>query len=94
MAHITGGGFEGNIVRILPIGTQAVIETKSWTVPPLFQLLAHLGQVSHAELYRTLNMGIGMVLVLTTAAGEQAQTLLPELIPVGYIMNGEGVILH
>jgi phosphoribosylformylglycinamidine cyclo-ligase len=94
MAHITGGGFEGNIVRILPIGIQAVIETKAWTVPPLFQLLAHLGQVSHAELYRTLNMGIGMVLVLETEAAEQAQTLLPELIPVGYICNGEGVILH
>ena len=94
MAHITGGGFEGNIVRILPVGTRAVIETKSWTVPPLFQLLAHLGQIPYAELYRTLNMGIGMVLVLTTAAAEQAQTLLPELIPIGYISNGEGVILH
>ncbi len=94
MAHITGGGFEGNIIRILPIGTQAVIETKAWTVPPLFQLLAHLGQIPHAELYRTLNMGIGMVFVLAEKAAEQAQTLLPELIPVGYISNGEGVILH
>ncbi len=94
MAHITGGGFEGNIIRILPVGTQAVIETKAWTVPPLFQLLAHLGHVPHAELYRTLNMGIGMVLVLATEAAEQAQTLLPELTPVGYIITGEGVILH
>jgi phosphoribosylaminoimidazole synthetase len=94
MAHITGGGFEGNIVRILPVGTQAVIEKKSWNVPPIFQLLARLGQVPHAELYRTLNMGIGMVLVLATEAAEQAQTLLSELIPVGYISNGEGVILY
>nr|HET6902904.1 AIR synthase-related protein [Ktedonobacteraceae bacterium] len=94
MAHITGGGFEGNIVRILPVGTQAVIETKSWTVPSLFQLLAHLGHVPYAELYRTLNMGIGIVLVLTTTAAEQAQTILPELIPVGYITTGEGVLLH
>jgi len=94
MAHITGGGFEGNIIRILPVGTQAVIETKAWIVPPLFQLLARLGYVPHAELYRTLNMGIGMVLVLATEAAGQAQTLLPELTPVGYIITGEGVILH
>src|SRR5438034_6169623 len=63
MAHITGGSFAGNIARILPAGMQAVIETDAWTVPPLFQLVARLGPVSRAEMYRTLNMGIGMVLV-------------------------------
>ena len=50
-----------------------MIETEAWTVPPLFQLLARLGQVGHAEMYRTLNMGIGMVLVLTAEAAEQAR---------------------
>ena len=58
-AHITGGSFAGNIARILPAGMQAVIKTDAWTVPPLFQLLARLGQLSRAEMYRTLNMGIG-----------------------------------
>ena len=94
MAHITGGGFEGNISRILPPGRQAIIDTNAWTVPPLFQLLAQLGQVSREEQYRALNMGIGLVLVLSPAAVAQAQTLLPELLPVGYITNGEGVILR
>ena len=94
MAHITGGGFAGNISRILPKGMQAVIETGAWTVPPLFQLLTRLGEVSREEQYRTLNMGIGMIMVLSAEAAEQAQALLPELVPIGYIITGEGVILH
>jgi len=94
MAHITGGGFAGNIVRILPPGTQAVIETNAWTVPPLFQLLAQLGHVSRAEQYRALNMGIGMVLIVAAEVAERAQALLPELRPIGYTILGEGVILH
>jgi phosphoribosylformylglycinamidine synthase I len=91
IAHITGGSFAGNIARILPAGTQAVIETGAWTVPPLFQLLARLGRVSHAEMYRTLNMGIGMVLVLPAEAAEQARHVHPELLTVGYITEGDGV---
>src|SRR6266852_3092202 len=61
ISHITGGGFAGNIARILPAGVQAVIETDAWDVPPLFRLLARLGQVSREEMYGTLNMGVGMV---------------------------------
>ncbi len=93
-AHITGGGFAGNIARILPAGMQAVIKTDARTVPPLFQLLARLGQVSRAEMYRTLNMGIGMVLVLPAEAAEQARHVHPELLTVGYITEGEGVVLQ
>ena len=93
-AHITGGSFAGNIARILPAGTQAVIKTDAWTVPPLFQLLARLGQVSRAEMYRTLNMGIGMVLVLPAETAEQARHAQPELLTVGYITEGEGVVLQ
>ena len=94
VAHITGGGFEGNISRILPSGLQAVIETEAWHVPPLFQLLARLGNVTRAELYRTFNMGIGMVLVLSPKSALEARSVLPELLTVGYIAEGEGVSLH
>jgi phosphoribosylaminoimidazole synthetase len=94
MAHITGGGLAGNIARILPAGAQAVIETNGWTVPPLFQLLARLGEVSRAEMYRTLNMGVGMVLVLAAEAAQEARSALPELLPVGYIRIGAGVVLN
>ena len=94
MAHITGGSFAGNIARILPAGMQAVIETDAWTKPPLFQLLARLGQVSRAEMYRTLNMGVGMVLVLSPEAAEQALYVQPDLLTVGYITEGNGVVLQ
>ncbi len=93
MAHITGGGFEGNISRILPAGTQAVIETNRWSVPPLFSLLARLGNVAKEEQYRALNMGIGMVLVLSPKAALEARSVLPELLNIGYIREGEGVIV-
>ena len=94
IVHITGGSFAGNIARILPAGRQAVIETEAWTAPPLFQLLARLGQVSHAEMYRTLNMGIGMVLVLPPEAAEQARHVEHELLTVGHIKEGEGIVLQ
>ena len=93
MAHITGGGFEGNISRILPAGTQAVIETGRWSVPPLFALLAKLGNVSKEEQYRALNMGIGMVLILSPKAALDARAILPDLISIGTITNGNGVVL-
>jgi phosphoribosylformylglycinamidine cyclo-ligase len=63
LAHITGGGLTDNIPRILPEGTAVKIERDSWTVPPLFELLRRLGNVSDSEMYRTFNMGIGMVIV-------------------------------
>ncbi|HCI82914.1 MAG TPA: hypothetical protein DHW02_24850 [Ktedonobacter sp.] len=94
MAHITGGGFEGNISRILPVGTQAVIETGRWSVPPLFALLAKLGNVSKEEQYRALNMGIGMVLVLSPKAALDARAIVPDLISIGTITNGEGVVIR
>jgi phosphoribosylaminoimidazole synthetase len=93
LAHITGGGFVGNISRILPAGTQAVIETSAWQVPPLFSLIARQGKIAHAEMYRTFNMGAGMVLVLAPTMAEQARRVLPELLVVGAITQGQGVIL-
>jgi phosphoribosylamine--glycine ligase/phosphoribosylaminoimidazole synthetase len=64
LAHITGGGLLENVPRILPEGTSAFIDTKSWPEPPLFQLVRQLApNLPDSELYRTLNMGIGMVVV-------------------------------
>jgi phosphoribosylaminoimidazole synthetase len=94
IAHITGGGFEGNIARVLPQGLQAVIETEAWNVPPLFRVLARLGNVTKEELYRTLNMGVGMVLVLSPKGALEARSVLPELLTVGYITEGEGVVVR
>ncbi len=64
MAHITGGGITENLPRILPRGTGAVVDLASWTVPPLFEHLQHLGNVEQDEMMRTFNMGIGMIVVV------------------------------
>lgn len=94
IAHITGGGFEGNIARILPPGVQAVIETGAWKVPPIFDLIGRLGDVTSKEMYRTFNMGVGMVLIVSPGVAALARRLLPELLTIGYITEGEGVVLQ
>ncbi|MBV9616250.1 MAG: hypothetical protein JO031_12405, partial [Ktedonobacteraceae bacterium] len=66
----------------------------SWDVPPLFRLLARLGNISQEEQYRAFNMGIGMVLVLAPKAALEARCVLPELLTVGYVREGEGVVLQ
>ena len=71
MAHITGGGLPGNVNRALPDTLDAVIAASSWEVPNLFRQLERAGQVDRAEMYRTFNMGVGIV-VITDEAGAQA----------------------
>lgn len=63
LAHITGGGLKDNIPRILPDGTAVTIRKGSWPVLPIFNLLQRIGNVSEDEMYRTFNMGVGMVIV-------------------------------
>ena len=63
LAHITGGGLTDNIPRILPAGTAVKIEAGSWPVLPIFELFRRIGNVSDREMYRTFNMGAGMVIV-------------------------------
>lgn len=64
MAHITGGGLLENIPRILPRHCKAVLDTQSWSMPAIFELLQEGGNLEQQELYRTFNCGIGMVLVV------------------------------
>jgi phosphoribosylformylglycinamidine cyclo-ligase len=63
IAHITGGGLQENLERILPLGMQAVLQRGSWPVPAIFQWLQRLGGIDQAEMERVFNMGIGLVLV-------------------------------
>lgn len=80
MAHITGGGFYDNIPRILPVDCSVTVERRSWPVPPIFSLIQERGMVPEPEMYRTFNMGIGLVLVV---APEQAPLLAHRLNSVG-----------
>jgi phosphoribosylformylglycinamidine cyclo-ligase len=70
LAHITGGGLTDNIPRILPEGSAVEIDKGSWPMLPVFELMQDIGNVSEAEMYRTFNMGVGMVVV--TSAQDQA----------------------
>ncbi len=72
MAHITGGGLIENIPRILPEAYDAVIDVSSWETPFIFRYLQHHGDISVGELYRTFNMGIGLVIILSESAFHDA----------------------
>ena len=63
LAHITGGGIEGNLVRVLPAGCDAVVDTRGWQWPQLFRVLMQAGKVSKDEMRRVFNLGVGMVAV-------------------------------
>lgn len=64
MVHITGGGFYDNIPRALPDGFGVEIDTSAWAMPPIFRLLQQWGDVEWPEMYRTFNMGVGMILMV------------------------------
>lgn len=76
LVHLTGGGFQENIPRILPAGCGAEIELDSWPMPPLFQLVRTVSGLSSEELHRTLNMGIGMLIVVAPEHVAQLQSAL------------------
>jgi len=76
LAHITGGGITGNVPRMLPGGTRAVIDAKSWPRPPLFEWLKKEGGVAEDEMHRVFNCGIGMVVVVAREHVAQATKLL------------------
>jgi phosphoribosylformylglycinamidine cyclo-ligase len=67
MAHITGGGITENLPRTLPDGRGYRIDDRSWTVPSVFRWLQRAGGVDEAEMFRAFNMGVGLVLVTSSA---------------------------
>jgi phosphoribosylformylglycinamidine cyclo-ligase len=76
LAHITGGGITDNLPRVLPASTRAVIDTKSWQRPPVFQWLQENGGVDAQEMFRTFNCGIGMCVVVAAEDVARAKALL------------------
>jgi len=80
MAHITGGGYPDNLPRVLPEGIRAEVDTTAWAPLPIFDLIRDAGDVPASEMYRTFNMGIGMVLVVEA---ERAQETLASLEAAG-----------
>ena len=97
LAHITGGGLTDNIPRVLPEGCEVRLQRAAWPHDPVFEWLAHSGQINDAEMYRTFNCGIGMVAIVDPAradaalnslraAGERAQI-------IGEVRRGGGGVI-
>jgi len=87
IAHITGGGFEGNIPRILPQGLAARLHKDSWHVPPIFKLVQKDGGIEEAEMYRVFNMGVGMTVVCSPQQVASIASVLPEARTIGEIVK-------
>jgi phosphoribosylformylglycinamidine cyclo-ligase len=93
LAHITGGGLTDNIPRILPEGTAVEIKKGSWPVLPVFQVMQEIGNVSEQEMYRTFNMGVGMVIVVSQSDVGAVKSHLKdrgeEVYEIGSVIAGE-----
>lgn len=76
IAHITGGGLPGNLPRVMAENTRAILDSAAWEVPPVFRWLQEQGGVEQAEMYRTLNCGIGMVLAVAADDADETISLL------------------
>lgn len=87
VAHITGGGLTENVPRILPEGTAALVERNSWPVPPVFSLIQKTGRVADAEMFRTFNMGLGMILVLPSGQAGDCLSWLAERGEKAYLVG-------
>jgi phosphoribosylformylglycinamidine cyclo-ligase len=92
LAHITGGGLIDNLPRILPSNCDAVIETKSWKVPRIFQILQQNGNIDLREMYQVFNMGIGMAAVVAEQNADRAMSILGAK-RIGRIERGSGKTL-
>jgi phosphoribosylformylglycinamidine cyclo-ligase len=79
-AHITGGGLVENVPRMIPTGCQAVVDFTTWETPAIFRWIAELGNIAEADMYRTFNMGIGLVL---TVPADEADAVVQAAIELG-----------
>jgi phosphoribosylformylglycinamidine cyclo-ligase len=89
LAHITGGGLIDNVPRVLPKDCGAVIDTKSWRVPRIFEILRQNGDVDLAEMYQVFNMGIGMVAIVAERDAKHAMSILHAK-RIGHVERGRG----
>jgi phosphoribosylformylglycinamidine cyclo-ligase len=96
LAHITGGGIPGNLVRVLPPGCEAIVDPDSWTVPPLFEVLQRGGGISSDEMREVFNLGVGMIAVLPSDALPAAERAAREAgiatWPIGQIRHGAAAV--
>lgn len=94
LVHVTGGGLPENVPRVLPKGLGVTIRTAAWSRGPLFEWLQAAGGVSDAEMYRTFNMGVGMIVIVPAGeAGAAVAAGGDGAVVVGEVVVGDGVEL-
>jgi phosphoribosylformylglycinamidine cyclo-ligase len=97
LAHITGGGLLDNIPRILPEGTAVEIRKGSWPILPVFALIQRLGNVTEREMYRTFNMGVGMVIVCAPSDKDEIKAHIERnqaaCYEIGRVIQGEREVI-
>ena len=97
MVHITGGGFYENIPRALPENMGCVIDTTAWEIPPIFKLLQKWGNVDWKEMYRTFNMGVGMILIVSKQDAEAIRADLQarneSVFEIGYVTTNNHEVI-
>jgi len=98
ISHITGGGFDENIPRILKEGQGIAVREGSWEILPVFRLLEKYGGIPHREMFNIFNMGIGMVIALDAAEADRAIEILTaageKASVIGRVKEGEGVVIE
>jgi phosphoribosylformylglycinamidine cyclo-ligase len=97
MAHITGGGIPGNLDRALPPGLDAIVETGSWEIPSVFNVLERAGGVARGEMLRAFNMGVGIIVVVSATAadavlGSAERAGVPGWV-IGKVVAGSGTVV-
>jgi phosphoribosylformylglycinamidine cyclo-ligase len=88
MAHITGGGFYDNIIRIIPKTVVAVINKGSWNIPQIFSIIQKRGNVQEKEMYRVLNMGIGLIMIVSKGSVNRIKSVVKDAVVIGEIKQG------
>jgi phosphoribosylformylglycinamidine cyclo-ligase len=93
LAHITGGGITENLPRVLPHGCSALVDRQAWTAPPIFQFIQDRGSVAVDEMYRTFNMGVGLVVVCAARDSQRVIDTVAQLgerhaARIGFIVEG------
>ena len=98
LAHITGGGITGNLDRVLPDHLDAVIQRGTWEILPIFRFIRERGKVETEEMYRTFNMGVGMILVVAEERAQRVQDFLAardeQFYLIGEITDGCGKVRY
>jgi phosphoribosylformylglycinamidine cyclo-ligase len=87
MAHITGGGIAGNLIRIVPEGLQAIIQKGNWPIPPIFEFIQKMGNIADDDMYQAFNMGVGFILAVAEEESNDIISALKDMGETPYIIG-------